>query len=74
MARKTKSPAQIKSEMAKLEQELKQAEQREAERIGALAIKADLHMAPVTDSELLAALKNLAATFPTQSDYPIKTA
>lgn len=63
MARKPKSPAEIKAAMEALKTELKEAEAREAERLGALAVKAGLHEIDATDADLIQALKEVAARF-----------
>lgn len=70
MARKAKTPAQIKAEMERLKQELKEAEAKEAERLGALAIKAGLHEIEASDAELIKVMKEVAGRFqpaPSQS-------
>ena len=63
MARKPKSPAEIKAAMEALKDELKQAEAREAERLGHLAVKAGLHEVDASDADLVKALKEVAARF-----------
>lgn len=63
MARKQKSPAEIKAAMEALKDELKQAEAREAERLGSLAVKAGLHEVDASDADLVKALKEVAARF-----------
>jgi uncharacterized protein YjbI with pentapeptide repeats len=63
VAKRSKTPAQIKAEMAQLSAELKQAEAREGERIGAIAIKAGLHEIDLSDADLTQAFKDIAARF-----------
>lgn len=63
MAKKPKSPAEIKAAMEALKAELKEAEAREAERLGALAVKAGLHEIDAIDADLIQALKEVAARF-----------
>ena len=74
MARKAKTPAQIKAEMERLKQELKEAEAKEADRLGALAIKAGLHEIEASDADLVKAMKKMAARFQTARPQPAKTA
>lgn len=74
MARKAKTPAQIKAEMERLKQELKEAEAKEADRLGALAIKAGLHEIEASDADLVKAMKEVAARFQTAHPQPGKTA
>lgn len=63
MAKKPKSPAEIKAAMEALKAELKEAEAREAERLGSLAVKAGLHEIDANDADLIQALKEVAARF-----------
>ncbi|MDR6671207.1 TraC family protein [Rhizobium sp. 1399] len=63
MARKPKSPAEIRAQMDALRNELKEAEAREAERLGGLAVKAGLHEIDVADSDLVQALKEVVTRF-----------
>ena len=74
MAKRSKTPAQIKAEMAKLTAELKQAEAREGERIGVIAIKAGLHELDVSDADLTQAFKDIAARFRTSAQRSDSTA
>ncbi|WP_368649934.1 TraC family protein [Brucella intermedia] len=74
MARKARTPAQIKAEMERLKQELKEAEAKEADRLGALAIKAGLHEIEASDADLVKAMKEVAARFQTARPQPAKTA
>ncbi len=74
MARKAKTPAQIKAEMERLKQELKEAEAKEAERLGALAIKAGLHEIEASDADLIKAMKEVASRFQSASSQSGKAA
>lgn len=59
-----KKPAsKIREEITRLQDQLKQAETREAERIGRLALKAGLGEVEVEDTELVTALEEVAARF-----------
>lgn len=58
-----KPPSRIREEIAKLQDQLKSAETKEAERIGRLALKAGLGEIEVEEEELVAGLKELAARF-----------
>lgn len=58
-----KPPSRIREEIAKLQDQLKSAETKEAERIGRLALKAGLGEIEVDEEELVAGLKELAARF-----------
>lgn len=59
-----KKPAsKIREEITRLQDQLKQAETREAERIGRLALKAGLGEVEIDDSELVGALEEVAARF-----------
>lgn len=74
MAKKPKSPAEIKVAMEALKTELKAAEAREAERLGALAVKAGLHEIEASDAELVSALKEVAARFQSPAKQSVATA
>lgn len=74
MARKVKTPTQIKAEMERLKLELKVAEAKEADRLGALAIKAGLHEIEASDADLIKAMKDLVARFQPTQQQPVKTA
>ncbi|ELT51214.1 TraC family protein [Brucella intermedia] len=63
MAKRSKTPAQIKAEIDRLNGELAQAEAREGERIGSIAVKAGLHEIEVSDTDLLQAFRDVAARF-----------
>ncbi|AAB92440.1 conjugal transfer protein TraC (plasmid) [Sinorhizobium fredii NGR234] len=59
-----KKPAsKIRDEIAKLQEQLRQAETREAERIGRIALKAGLGGIEVEEAELQAAFESLAKRF-----------
>ena len=60
-----KPPSKIRDEIARLQEQLKAAETREAERIGRLALKAGLGEIAIEDGELLAAFEALATRFRT---------
>ena len=66
MARK-KNVQKIHDEITRLQQELESVRQAEAERLGSLAVKAGLSDIDVSDKELLAALKEVAARFQLES-------
>jgi hypothetical protein len=66
-----KKPAsKIREEITRLQDQLKQAETREAERIGRLALKAGLGEVEVEDIELVAALEEVAVRFRRGSGRP----
>ena len=58
-----KPSVKIREEIARLQDQLKQAETREAERIGRVALKAGLGDIEVDETELLGAFEELAARF-----------
>lgn len=59
-----KKPAsKIRDEIAKLQEQLKVAETREAERIGRIALKAGLGEIEIDESELQVALEDLTKRF-----------
>jgi hypothetical protein len=60
-----KPSSKIRDEIARLQEQLRAAETREAERIGRLALKAGLGEIVIEDGELLAAFETLAARFRT---------
>ncbi|WP_245489883.1 MULTISPECIES: TraC family protein [unclassified Mesorhizobium] len=62
MARITKV-SKIQEEIAKLQEQLKAAQAKEAERLGDLAVKAGLSDLDVSDRDLLKALKEVADRF-----------
>lgn len=58
-----KPSSKIRDEIAKLQEQLKAAETREAERIGRIALKAGLGEIEVDETELQAAFEELAKRF-----------
>lgn len=58
-----KPSSKIRDEIAKLQEQLKIAETREAERIGRIALKAGLGEIEIEESELQVALEDLAKRF-----------
>ncbi len=60
-----KPPSKIRDEIARLQEQLKAAETREAERIGRLALKAGLGEIVIEEAELRAAFEVLAVRFRT---------
>lgn len=58
-----KPSSKIRDEIAKLQEQLKAAETREAERIGRIALKAGLGEIEVDETELQAAFEDLAKRF-----------
>ena len=58
-----KPSSRIREEIARLQDQLKQAETREAERIGRIALKAGLGEVEIEESELQAAFEEIAAMF-----------
>lgn len=58
-----KSSSKIKEDIARLQEQLKAAETREAERIGRLALKAGLGDIEIEDAKLVEALEDLAKRF-----------
>jgi Arc/MetJ-type ribon-helix-helix transcriptional regulator len=58
-----KPSSKIREELARLQEQLKQAETRDAERIGRIALKAGLGDIEIEESELQAAFEELAARF-----------
>lgn len=63
MTRLPRSTEHIKKEIAKLHEQLRHAELREAERLGRLAVKAGLHEVKASDRTLLKGLRDLAHQF-----------
>ncbi|MGI2036368.1 TraC family protein [Rhizobium panacihumi] len=74
MAKKPKSPAEIRAQIDALKNELKEAEAREAERIGGLAVKAGLHEIDANDADLIQALKEVVARFQSKAQQSNQTA
>lgn len=58
-----KPSSKIREEILKLQEQLKAAETREAERIGRIALKAGLGEIEVEEGELLAAFEDITARF-----------
>ena len=58
-----KSSFKIRAEIAQLQEQLKAAETREAERIGRIALKAGLGEIEVDETQLQAAFEGLAKRF-----------
>lgn len=58
-----KPSSKIRDEIAKLQEQLKAAETREAERIGRIALKAGLGEIEVDEAELQAAFEDLVKRF-----------
>ena len=59
-----KKPAsKIRADIARLQEQLKVAETREAERIGRLALKAGLGEIEIDDAKLVAAFEEIAKRF-----------
>jgi hypothetical protein len=58
-----KPTSKIREELARLQEQLKQAETRDAERIGRIALKAGLGEIEVEDAELQAAFEDVAKRF-----------
>ncbi|MQW04759.1 TraC family protein [Sinorhizobium meliloti] len=58
-----KPTAKLREELARLQEELKQAETRDAERIGRIALKAGLGDFDVEASELRSAFEEIASRF-----------
>ncbi|MDN5929012.1 MAG: TraC family protein [Hyphomicrobiales bacterium] len=58
-----KPSSRIREEIARLQDQLKQAETREAERIGRIALKAGLGEIEIEEMELLAAFEEVAGRF-----------
>lgn len=58
-----KPSSKIREEIARLQDQLRQAETREAERIGRIALKAGLGEIEIDDAELQAAFEDIAGRF-----------
>jgi hypothetical protein len=58
-----KPSSKIREEIARLQDQLRAAETKEAERIGRIALKAGLGEIEIDDTELLAAFEELATRF-----------
>ncbi|WP_432289429.1 conjugal transfer protein TraC [Aminobacter sp. BA135] len=64
--------SKIRDEIARLQEQLRQAETREAERIGRIALKAGLGEIDIEDGELLARFEELAGRFRHGNEKPSK--
>lgn len=58
-----KPSSKIREEIGRLQEQLRQAETREAERIGRLALKAGLGEIEIEDGDLVSAFEEVAAKF-----------
>jgi len=58
-----KPSSKLREEIAKLQDQLRAAETKEAERIGRVALKAGLGKIEIDDAEMLAAFEELTARF-----------
>lgn len=58
-----KPSSRIREEIARLQDQLRQAETREAERIGRIALKAGLGEIDIEEAALLAAFEEIATRF-----------
>ena len=58
-----KPSSKIREEISRLQEQLKQAETREAERIGRIALKAGIGEMEIDETELLTAFEDVAARF-----------
>lgn len=58
-----KPTAKIREEIARLQEKLKEAETREAERIGRIAIRAGLGEIEIEEADLLSAFEEVASRF-----------
>jgi hypothetical protein len=65
-----KPSSKIREEIARLQDQLKQAETREAERIGRLALRAGLGDIEIEDGELVAAFEEVVGRFRKESGRP----
>jgi ribosomal protein L5 len=64
-----KTSARIREDLARLQELLKQAETREAERIGRIALKAGLGEVEIDESALQSAFEDLANRFRQQPGF-----
>ena len=67
-----KPSSKIREEIGRLQEQLKQAETREAERIGRLALRAGLGDIEIEDSDLVTAFEEVAAKLPAGRQLSIK--
>lgn len=58
-----KPTAKIREEIARLQEQLKQAETRDAERIGRIALRAGIGETEVEEADLLSAFEEVAGRF-----------
>ncbi len=58
-----KPSSKIREEIAKLQEQLRHAETREAERIGRIALRAGLGEIDIEEATLIAALEEIASRF-----------
>lgn len=58
-----KPSGRLRDEIARLQEQLKQAETKEAERMGRVALKAGLGELDITDGDLLKAFEELSMRF-----------
>lgn len=65
-----KPSSKIREEIAKLQEQLRTAETKEAERIGRVALKAGLGEIEIDDTELLAAFEEVVTRFRKGSGRP----
>lgn len=65
-----KPSSKIREEIGRLQEQLKQAETREAERIGRLALRAGLGDIEIEDGELVAAFEEVVGKFRKGSERP----
>jgi hypothetical protein len=65
-----RSPAKIREEIVRLQDQLKQAESRDAERIGRIALKAGLGDWDVSEDDLQTAFEEMAKTFRADGAVP----
>ncbi|MGI2036133.1 conjugal transfer protein TraC [Neorhizobium sp. JUb45] len=73
-----KPTAKIREEIARLQEKLKEAETRDAERIGRIAIRAGLGEIEIEEADLLSAFEEVAGRFregtkPAQGRKPATT-
>lgn len=66
-----KPSSRIREEIVRLQEQLKQAETREAERIGRIALKAGLGEIEIDETALLASFEELAGRFRAGKEKPI---
>ncbi|MFH0302476.1 conjugal transfer protein TraC [Bradyrhizobium sp. 31Argb] len=69
-----KPSRQIRDEIARLQEQLKQAETREAERIGRIALRAGMGEIEIEEGALLSAFEEIAGRFRKGGSRPAKAA